>query len=357
MRCAAGHDVTDPLAWRCPDCGAPHDFTDLPPFDPGSIDTGTWSMWRYAAMLPVKPVVTLGEGATPLVPVHLPGGSFLAKLEHLNPTASYKDRGTSAAVSHLVTHGADHLVEDSSGNAGASIAAYAAAAGVTARVYVPATASAAKLRQIAAAGADVVPVPGPRSAAYTAARGDTRGVYASHVWHPAFLLGHRTCAWEIWEQHGRRLPAVVACPVGQGNLFLGLAHGFRALVGAGLAGRMPRMVAVQAAACAPVAAAWRSGAADPSTVDERPTVAEGIRTASPVRGRDLLRVVRSTGGAVLTVSDAAIGAAQRDLAAAGLLVEPTGAVAVAALGELRRRFDAEIAEILVPLTGSGLKTG
>lgn len=353
MRCGEGHDVTDPLAWCCADCGGPWEFTDLPPFDPGSIDTGTWSMWRYAAMLPVKPVVSLGEGATPLVPVHLPDGSVLAKLEQLNPTASYKDRGTSAAVSHFVTHGADHLVEDSSGNAGASIAAYAAAAGVSARVYVPATASAAKVRQIGAAGADVVPVPGPRSAAYTAARADRRGTYASHVWHPAFLLGHRTCAWEIWEQHGRRLPAVVACPVGQGNLFLGLAHGFRALVDAGLADRVPRMVAVQAAACAPVAAAWRSGAAVPSTVDEGRTVAEGIRTAAPVRGRELLRVARRTGGAVFTVTEAAIRAATRDLAGAGLLVEPTGAVAVAALGQIRQRFTGEI---LVPLTGSGLKT-
>lgn len=353
MRCVAGHDIVDPLAWCCPGCGGPWEFTDLPPFDPDSIDTGTWSMWRYAAMLPVKPVVSLGEGATPLVPVHLPDGSFTAKLEHLNPTASYKDRGTSVAVSHFVTHGADHLVEDSSGNAGASLAAYAAAAGVTARVYVPDTASAAKRRQITAAGAVVVPVPGPRSAAYLAARADTSGVYASHVWHPAFLLGHRTCAWEIWEQHGRRLPAVVACPVGQGNLFLGLARGFRSIVDAGLADRVPRMIAVQAAACAPVAAAWRSGHDEPSAVDEGRTVAEGIRTASPVRGRDLLRVVYASGGAVFTVTDTAIRGAQRDLAVAGLLVEPTGAVAVAALGRIRRRFGSEI---LVPLTGSGLKT-
>ncbi len=353
MRCAAGHDVADPLAWCCPECGGPGEFTDLPPFDPDSIDTGTWSMWRYAAMLPVKPVVSLGEGATPLVPVHLPDGSFTAKLEHLNPTASYKDRGTSVAVSHFVTHGADHLVEDSSGNAGASIAAYAAAAGVTARVYVPETASAAKRTQIAAAGAEVVPVAGPRSAAYRAARRDASGVYASHVWHPAFLLGHRTCAWEIWEQQGRRLPAVVACPVGQGNLFLGLAHGFRSIVDAGLADRVPRMIAVQAAACAPVAAAWRSGFDEPSTVAEGQTIAEGIRTASPVRGRELLSVVHATGGAVFTVTETAIRVARRELASAGLLVEPTAAVAVAALGRIRQRFGSEI---LVPLTGSGLKT-
>jgi threonine synthase len=353
LRCAGGHDIADPLAWCCGACGAPGEFTGLPPFDPDSIDTGTWSMWRYAAMLPVKPVVSLGEGATPLVPVHLPDGTFTAKLEHLNPTASYKDRGTSVAVSHFVTHGAHHLVEDSSGNAGASVAAYAAAAGLTARVYVPDTASAAKRAQITAAGAEVVPVPGPRSAAHAAARADPHGVYASHVWHPAFLLGHRTCAWEIWEQQGRRLPAVVACPVGQGNLFLGLAYGFRALVDAGFADRVPRMIAVQAAVCAPVAAAWRSGSDEPVPVDEGPTVAEGIRTASPVRGRELLRAVYATGGAVFTVTEAAIRGAVRDLAATGLLVEPTGAVAVAALGRIRRRFGSEI---LVPLTGSGLKT-
>lgn len=367
--CPCGAAWTGPAQWRCPGCGRPWECPQPPPFDPAAVDPGTWSLWRYAAMLPTTGRVTLGEGGTPLVPLDLPTGPVTAKLEFLSPTGSYKDRGTAVLVNHLLAAGATRVVADSSGNAGASLAAYAAAAGLAARVYVPAHAAEAKRRQIAALGAELVAVPGPRDAAASAARGDRTGAYASHSWHPYVLAGLATCAWEIWEQTGGSLPEVVVCPAGQGTLLLGLARGFAALRAAGLIGTGPRLVAAQAAACAPLARAWRQGRGVPATGGTapaaggtapaapaaRPTRAEGIATLAPVRADDVLRQVRDSGGAVFAVAEPAIEAAERELARAGVLVEPTSAVAVAALPQVRRQFGPD-ASVLVPLTGSGLKS-
>ncbi|MEV4982838.1 pyridoxal-phosphate dependent enzyme [Micromonospora sp. NPDC053811] len=355
LRCADGHVTSDPALWRCPDCEAPWELAAAPEFDPRAIDSTTWSLWRYAAMLPAVPPVTLGEGGTPLVPVAVPEGEFLAKLEFLAPTGSYKDRGTAVVVSHLRAVGVEEAVEDSSGNAGASLAAYAVAAGIRARVFVPAHAGAGKKRQIAEMGAEVVEVVGGRGAAAAVCRRETRvAAYASHCWNPLFLSGQSTCAWEIWEQLGGAGPDAVVCPVGQGNLFLGLARGFAALRRAGLVAAVPRMFAVQSMACAPVAKAWRAGWPRPVAVDEGVTIAEGILTSRPVRGDELLRVLRHTGGAAVVVADEEVRAAQRHLRGAGLSVEPTSAVAVAALPLLRDQIAG--AQVVVPLTGSGLKT-
>ncbi|MEV1329725.1 pyridoxal-phosphate dependent enzyme [Micromonospora costi] len=355
LRCAGGHVASDPAMWRCPDCEAPWELTAAPEFDARAIDTTTWSLWRYAAMLPAVPPVTLGEGGTPLVQVRVPEGEFLAKLEFLSPTGSYKDRGTALVVSHLRALGIEEAVEDSSGNAGASLAAYAAAAGVRARVFVPAHAGAGKKRQIAELGAVVVVVVGGRGAAAAACRRETgAAAYASHCWNPLFLSGQSTCAWEIWEQLDGSAPEAVVCPVGQGNLFLGLARGFAALRRAGLVAAVPRMYAVQSTACAPVTQAWRAGWPQPVAVEEGVTIAEGILSSRPVRGDEILRVLRRTGGAAVVVADDEVRAAQRHLRGAGLSVEPTSAVAVAALPLLRDQIAG--AQVVVPLTGSGLKT-
>jgi len=147
-----------------------------------------------------------------------------------------------------------HVADDSSGNAGASVAAYAARARMRAEVFVPAYASPAKQAQIAVYGAEVRPVPGPRVNAKLAMwEAAERGVVpASHACHPGFLVGQQSVAWEVWEQLGRRAPDWVVVPVGQGLHLLGLWHGFRRLRAAGLVDRLPRLVAVQAAALAPL---------------------------------------------------------------------------------------------------------
>lgn len=348
--------VVEPLDWRCPDCHGPLELEGLPAFDPAAIIGERWSLWRYAELIPVELQVSLGEGLTPLVPTRLAGGPALAKLEFLQPTGSYKDRGTAVYINRLISAGLPPIVEDSSGNAGASLAAYASAAGARARVFVPAHAAPAKKRQISRHGAELVEVPGPRSATAAACRAAARrAIYASHVWSPWFILGHMTCAWEIWEQLGRRAPQALICPVGQGNLLLGLARGFAALLAAGAIAAVPRLFAAQADACAPLARAWELGLDEPAPVTEGPTVAEGIRSAAPVRGAEILARVRESGGAVLRVAEEAILAAQTEAAQAGLAIEPTSAVAVAAMAQARAMLPPG-AEIVTILTGSGLKS-
>lgn len=354
--CGLCEQPAEPLAWRCAACGGPLEIASMPHFSADALrqDGG---LWRYGAMLPVQQRISLGEGGTPLIHARLRGAGFLAKLEFLAPTASYKDRGTAVLLSHLLGQGVRAVVEDSSGNAGASLAAYAAAAGLQARVYVPAHASDAKRRQIACFGAELRRIEGPRSATTAAceqAADAERLVYASHAWSPFCIAGHMTCAWEIWEQLGRRAPDALVCPVGQGNLFLGLARGFAALRQAGLIARLPRMYAAQAAACAPLAHAWAAGREQPRPAEEQATIAEGIRIAAPIRGREVLRAIRATGGAALALPEAEIAAAQAELQRSGLLVEPTSAVAAAALPAVRELLGAA-ATLVVPLTGSGLK--
>jgi threonine synthase len=352
--CTVCHAQAAPLDWRCTVCGGPIDFASLPAFDVNAIGTGDWSLWRYGVMLPVRKQVTLGEGGTPLARVDVDGVEFYAKLEYLNPTGSYKDRGTVTLINHLAAHGVREVVEDSSGNAGASCAGYSSAAGIHARIFVPVTAAPGKKALIAAFGGELVEVPGAQHektlACYEAAK---TAPYASHAWSPYFVLGQMTAAWEVWEQLGRRAPAAVACPVGHGGLFLGFARGFKALHDAGLIDHLPQMIAVQSEGCDPIVRAWEGGLQVPPHVTPTPTVADGIIVEIPVRGRAVIEAIDETGGAALRVSNDAILAAQAKLAARGIMVEPTSATPVAALDAIRARVEGDV---VIALTGSGLKT-
>ena len=243
-----------------------------PSFDPTRVDERNYTLWRYQAALPVPDAatpVTLGEGWTPLVAAEWDGRPLHFKAEYLNPTGSFKDRGAAVVVTALKAMGVRDIVEDSSGNAGAALAAYAARAGLSAAIYVPAHASPVKQAQIAAYGAEVVPVPGPRAEATRAVRQAAEGgaVYASHVYSPFFAQGVKTLAFELWEQLGGRAPESIVVPVGHGSLLLGLYQGLRALLLAGLIERLPRLFGVQARACAPLARAWTRGLSAPEPVE------------------------------------------------------------------------------------------
>jgi len=272
------------------------------------------------------------------------------------PTGSYKDRGVALMVSTLATQGVTTVCDDSSGNAGASLAAYAARASVQATIFTPAYASPAKRAQIAVYGATLVPVPGPREEATRAAhRAVEEGMtYASHNWHPAMLVGLQTIAWEVWEQMGRQGPDWFVLPVGHGSLLLGAHRGFQRLLTADLIERLPRLVAVQAEPVAPLYAAFHAGLDEIPAVPSGHTVAEGIAINQPVRGPALLQALRESNGTVLQVSDQATLQAQQLLARRGLYVEPTAAAAVAGLQQLIKQVKPHEV-VVVPLTGSGLK--
>ncbi|MGD6754199.1 threonine synthase [Streptomyces sp. BH105] len=345
------------LTWRCPTCHGPLDLDYSPTPSPLKSLTGrASSMWRYAECLPLpRPDCTLGEGRTPLVPLT---ADVDAKLDFLNPTLSFKDRGAVMLAALAARLGPDRVIADSSGNAGTAIAAYCARARLACTVYVPESTSAKKLEQIRAHGARLEVVPGDREATARAARAaaDEDGVfYASHVYNPYFLHGTKTYVHELWEDLGGRLPEVLVLPVGNGTLLLGAALAVAELHHAGLIDRRPALHAVQSAAVAPLARAWQAGS-DEIVVDDAPapTAAEGIAIPNPPRARQILRAVRESGGAFHTVTEGQIRHAQLDLASRGLYVESTSAVCWAATregGTIGGR------SAVVPLCGAGLKTG
>ena len=345
------------IPFRCPDCGGTYDFDHPFTYEPTSIaGEPSRGIERYRTGFPLQDdaqFVTLGEGGTPLVRAEVEGRSIYFKSEHLNPTGSFKDRGTAVLVSALRSQGVEEAVEDSSGNAGASFAAYAARAGIGARIFVPDYASGPKRKQIETYGADIVRIMGPRSNATEAAlRAVKEGaVYASHAYLPHGLAGMATVAFELYEQLGAA-PGAVIVPVGQGTLFLGLARGFAALASAGRIDSSPRLIAVQSIACAPIWAVQQGGTTGTLWSKEQDTVAEGIRIAHPLRGDEVLRALESTRGWAVAVDDDEIVAGRRELARRGLYVEPTSAVVWPGL---RRVLEDVPDPVVVVLTGAGFK--
>ncbi|MGC9490394.1 MAG: threonine synthase [Thermovirgaceae bacterium] len=318
------------------------------------INRAASGMWRYGSVLPLVPAgLSMGEGWTPLLSSKGESG-LLYKLEFMAPTGSFKDRGAVMVVADALACDCDSVVIDSSGNAGASVAAYAARAGIKATVIVPEGTSEGKKHQIASFGAEVLARGRKRSKTAAFAWGMARDVfYASHVWNPLFLEGTKTVAFEIWEQLGHKAPDVVISPAGNGTLLLGLFKGFRELSQRALIDRIPRIVAAQAEKCAPLKNASFGRKASCGG-----TCAEGIAVSNPPRLEEMLKAVRSSRGDIVTVSEKEIIEAKECLAKdEGLYVEPTAAVAPAAGKALRASgfFKAD-ETVVIPLTGSGLKS-
>ena len=350
--------AADRPLWRC-DCGSHLNLAPGPGMSRRDIASGEASLWRYAPALALSgsPRVTFGEGWTPLVSRDWQGAEIRFKLESQMPTGSFKDRGTAVMLNHLLEVGVGPIHEDSSGNAGASIATYAAAAGIPCRIYVPAAAPRGKLVQIAASGAELRAIPGTRqdvTEAALAAIGE--GFYASHNWQPFFIEGTKTLAYELWEQLGFRVPDNILVPTGYGSNILGLDRGFDELERNREITARPRLFAVQAANCAAFAAAWAAGADRFAPFEARPTVADGIATPHPVRIAEVMEALRRSKGGVVAVAEDEIAPALAALGRLGLFVEPTAATAAAALTRLL--LDGTIAagqSTVVVLTGSGLK--
>jgi threonine synthase len=344
------------VPYRCPHCGGVFALNGGLRYSPDDLDQQGAGIWRYRhsfGLTEDSPIASLGEGNTPLVEGQGFGRKLAFKLEYLNPTGSFKDRGTAPLASFLLARGVEEAVEDSSGNAGASFAAYAARAGIRARVFVPDYASGPKRKQIEAYGAELVPIKGPRSEAANAVRraAEAGAVYASHSFLPFGLPGIATIAYELVEQLGGT-PGSVVAPVGHGSLLLGVHFGFAALKAVGIIQNQPVLIGVQARACAPLWALSTQGAAGLAWVTEGVTLAEGVRVQQPVRGDELLRAVESSGGRFVAVEEEQILPARDSLAKAGLFVEPTSAIVWAALQNLANDLPDPVVLIL---TGSGMK--
>lgn len=368
--CAECGSAADYPAYRCGSCEAPlvveMDAVSRDSVQPDETCPGVWRYWR--ALPRVKSRITMGEGNTPMVtidsPLSGPDRRVLAKLESLNPTLSFKDRGMALVASAASDLGLRGLTLASTGNAAVSAAAYAARAGLECAI-VAATGSQAnlKLRIAESHGASVRVVEGDYSKAYQEAvlsEGEGWLNVTTTYRNPLLAEAYRTVAYEIWRDLGHA-PDVVVVPIGAGPLLRGIGQGFRDLHEVGLVSALPRLIGVQADACAPLARAW--GSPDWITslqhpIEARPSAAGAITDA--LRGYEregllTLAAVRDSDGHVASVSEAQMAHAARALASSGLLVEPAAAAALAALDDPRVRSMTEGATVVLVMTGHGVK--
>jgi threonine synthase len=317
-------------------------------------------MWRYREAIPIgssTKIISFDEGFTPLLEIEIAGRGIWIKQEQLFSSGSYKDRGASVLITKVKQMGIRRVVEDSSGNAGSSIAAYCAAAGIECEIYVPASTSAGKLAQIEGYGAVLHKIPGSREdtahAVLTAAEST---YYASHTWNPFFFQGTKTFAYEVCEQLGWDAPDTVILPVGNGTLLLGVFIGFNELYNAGITGKLPRIIGVQAENCAPLYTAYKKNLEEIPAIETQPTAAEGIAIAAPARGKQILEAVKTTGGDFFTVNETEIENSRTGMWRKGFYIEPTSAAASAGVEKYLQEINPDKSERIVSVfTGHGLK--
>jgi len=339
------------LPYLCPSCGSIFTLSDLN-YDPKEKQPLP-GIWAYKQSMGVNqnPVCYLGEGQTALVEREQNGFRFFAKLESLNPSGSFKDRNCAIVTSFLKARGIENVVEDSSGNAGASLALYSAGFGIKGQIFVPAGTSGPKMDQIIASGARVQPISGPRENAHQAALeelGKSNTVYASHAMLPFGLAAFATIAFEIYEQLGR-LPATVYCPIGHGSLFLGVLLGFKAVSNyLGLSSR-PSMIGVQPERCSPLVSAWNHQPFSPGVLQ---SLAEGTMVTNPSRGKEILQELIPGKDDLLAIPEEDIEPARIELSRKGIYVEPTSAMVYSGL-KMKSASSSGI-NVLV-FSGNGLK--
>lgn len=368
------HFEADRLQTTCQGCDSPllarYDLTRLASsLRADDIARRPAGLWRWAELLPVRDPtrrVTLGEGDTPLL--HAPRLAECLGLRHLtikdeglNPTGTFKARGLAVSVGRAVELGVREFVMPTAGNAGGALAAYASRMGVKAHIFMPADTPQVHRAEVQAAGGDLRLVRGlideaGRQAGEEAQR---RGWFdLSTFREPYRLEGKKTMGFEIAEQMGWDLPQVIVYPTGGGTGLVGMWKAFEELESLGWVGkRRPRLVCVQAEGCAPLVRALQSGAERIEAWRGASTAAHGLRVPRPYADRLILRAVRDSGGAGVTVSDEEMVQAQEDLAQMeGILPCLEGAATLAGLRRLQRAGWLDADERIVLLnTGSGLK--
>ncbi|MEO8595327.1 MAG: threonine synthase [Candidatus Solibacter sp.] len=329
---------------------------------------GPSNMWRYAPVLPASEpsIVTLGEGWTPLVRTRRLGKRIGAeqlwvKDEGLNPTASFKARGLSCAVSMCVELGIRKVAIPSAGNAASAMAAYAAAAGIEAHIFMPRDVPQSNYLECKAYGAHVTLVDGLISdcGRIVAEEGPKQGWFdVSTLKEPYRIEGKKTMGYEVAEQMGWELPDAIFYPTGGGVGMIGMWKAFDEMEKLGWIGsRRPKMIAVQADGCQPVVRAFLENEPRSRFFEGAHTVASGLRVPKPLGDFLVLQAVRESGGTAIAVSDDDMLAAGVQMASdEGIFAAPEGAACVdAAARLLRSRFLKPSDRIVIYNTGSGLK--
>lgn len=360
VKCSkCGQSPRSLLAYKCPSCGQLLEVQLNQHFETQKTRPYNHTVWRYANFFPYikeSEVITLGEGWTPLVKF---SNNVHFKLESLNPTGSFKDRGSAVLISTIheqLKQTGGCISEDSSGNAGASMAAYAARAGLKARIYVPENVSGPKLNQIQFYGAEVTKVSGSRNqVAEEAQKAERKKYYVGHILHPLFRDGIRTLAYEIAEQFGWRAPEHIYLPASAGTLLLGVLSGFKHLVESNAIEAMPRIVACQTSQVSPLYHRFRNLRYDPPK--KIISIADALVSVKPPLLDLMVKGLKDARGDAVTVEENEIVSAFKELAGKGFFVEPSSAVAYAAYK--KQTSDSKTSEdgnTVIILTGSGLKT-
>ena len=333
------------------------DFTP-PKFDCTEIDRDEWSMFRYREFMALRDEtwrdITLGEGMTPIVPLDV---DVLLKMDYFMPTLSFKDRGAAVLVAHCKSIGIDSVVQDSSGNAGNSVAAYCAKAGIKCEIFVKDGTSPKKIDMIRAHGAACTIVPGSRDHCADVCREkvEREGVYyANHVYNPFFYEGTKTYIYEVYEQL-HRIPANIVIPVGNGTLFLGVMHGLEHLLESGCIDKMPQIIALQTETCDPLLQAAEQGMTEPADIIPEETIAEGIAIGKPMRGAEILEYVRKYAIRFIHAPEDRILDARKALALKGIYCEYTTAANYAAYLAYCEKYG-PTPDSLITMCGAGLKS-
>ncbi len=308
------------------------------------------SLWQYEKVLPFtkdeSKDLTMMEGLTPLIELE---ENLFAKAEYYMPTLSFKDRGGIMLVLLAKKLGIKEIAIDSSGNAATSVSAYSARAGIKCHVFVPEETSKGKLNQIEAHGGIIHRIPGNREQTSKAIKEfieKNKIFYASHIYNPVFYHGTKTYFYEVFEQLGFRLPDIFIIPIGNGTLILGAELAFKELKEAGLIDKYPKIIGVQAKNCSPLV--------DSEVKLNLTTVAEGIAIPNPPRKDEILEIVKSTDGEIITLEEEEIISAKYNLAKKGFYVEDTSAVNYGAYLKIKGKIVSK-EDIVIPLCGSGLK--
>lgn len=374
--CGGSCDLSQPRS-VCPSCGRPlvarYDLARIAKQAPReSLGRFGTDLWRYRAVLPFAPdfpVVRLGEGGTPLLPLarlaeRLEVAELWMKEESGNPTQSFKARGLVMAVNGAVAFRRSGIALPSAGNAGSAAAAYAAAAGIPCRIAVPDDTPEAFLLEQRAFGAEVRTVRGTIS---DAGKLVAEWAPAPEWWNvatfkePFRLEGKKTLGYEIAEQMGWSLPDVILYPTGGGTGLVGMWRAFREMFELGwldaASVRMPRLVAVQVAGCAPIVRAFEAGEERAQMWEGAVTVASGLRVPGPFADSLILEGVRGSGGTAVAVSEEDMLDAMLEISAEeGVFACPEGAATLAALRQLRTSGEVKSHErVVIYDTGSGLK--